>query len=261
MQRAKYSTYDIRVRAVKAVCDGMNINEVAKAYQTHRTTIYRWSIRFKEEGGESGLERKPVSGRPRILLEINDEELLSIILKPASSFDYETDFWTCKRLCNVLEEEFRITVSKVTVLRRLRDLGLTYQKPERKYFELSEEKRREWRNKELPEIRSDVEKYKAILYFQDESHISLTAVLGKTWAPEGKTPIQEVTGKRGGVSAMSAISGTGSLIFQLHEKRIASDEVIHFLEQMLKHHKRRHLRSSYGPSSSTYVKKDTSLYR
>ena len=57
----------------------------------------------------------------------------------------------------------------------------------------------------------------------------------------GKTPIQQVTGKRGGVSAMSAISKNGNLIFTLLEKRIASDEIIHFLKQMLKHHPRRHL--------------------
>jgi transposase len=40
---------------------------------------------------------------------------------------------------------------------------------------------------------------------------------------------------------MSAITSRGQLIFRLHEKRIASDEVIDFLSQMLKHHKRRHL--------------------
>ena len=83
--------------------------------------------------------------------------------------------------------------------------------------------------------------YKAILYFEDESDISLTAVLGKTWAPKGKTPIQKVTGSRASVVAMSAISKSGRLIFTLHEKRITSKEIIHFPDQMLKHHKRRHL--------------------
>ena len=50
-----------------------------------------------------------------------------------------------------------------------------------------------------------------------------------------------MTGKRGGVSAMSAITARGGLIFRLHDKRIASDEVIDFMSQMLKHHRRRHL--------------------
>ena len=40
---------------------------------------------------------------------------------------------------------------------------------------------------------------------------------------------------------MSAISRRGELLFRLHNKRIASAEVISFLSQMLKHHPRRHL--------------------
>ena len=50
-----------------------------------------------------------------------------------------------------------------------------------------------------------------------------------------------MTGKRGGVAAMSAMSRRGHLLFRLHQKRIASTEVIDFLRQMLKHHPRRHL--------------------
>jgi hypothetical protein len=78
-------------------------------------------------------------------------------------------------------------------------------------------------------------------YFQDEANISLTALLAKTWAPCGKTPKQKVTANRGGVSAQSAISKGGQLLFRLHDKRIASQEVIDFLSQMLIHHRRRHL--------------------
>ena len=44
-----------------------------------------------------------------------------------------------------------------------------------------------------------------------------------------------------GVAAMSAISQRGHLLFRLHNKRIASPEVIAFLNQLLVHHDRRHL--------------------
>ncbi len=90
-------------------------------------------------------------------------------------------------------------------------------------------------------VRQSGQKYRAILYFQDESNVSLTAFLGKTWSPRGQTPRARVTGKRGGVAAMSAISKPGHLLFRLLEKRIASVEVIDFLSQILKHHPRRHL--------------------
>ena len=241
MSEAKYSTYDIRLRAVRAVQEGMAVIDVAKAYQTHRATVYRWVGRYQRKGGNKGLIRKPGSGRPRIIGQLNDEELLRIVLHPASVYGYETDFWTSGRVHQALGEEYGVTASRVTVWRRLRQAGLTYKKPERRYMEASEEDRQNWIENELPHILETVKQYKAILYFEDEASISLTAVVGKTWALRGKKAVQKVTGKRGSISAMSAISKRGGLIFTLHEKRIASDEVIHFLEQILTHHKRRHL--------------------
>ena len=119
--------------------------------------------------------------------------------------------------------------------------GSTYQKPERQYHEIDQDARAEWVRKEEPKVRRTVKRHRAILYFQDESNISLTAFLGKTWALRGQTPKIKVTGKTGGVAAMSAISKRGHLLFGLHEKRIASGEAIDSLRQMLKHHKRCHL--------------------
>ena len=236
-----YSTLDVRRRAVHAVLErGLAVGEVATAYAVDRSTLHRWLARFDDEGAE-GLHRRAVPGRPRKLAALDGAELKRVVMAAATDFGYETDFWTTRRLVQVMHANFGIEVSKQTMMRRLQEAGLTYQKPERQYFELSHADRAEWRRKELPKIRRAVRKHHAILYFQDEANISLTALLAKTWAPRGVTPKQRVTGKRGGISAMSAITGAGQLIFRLHDKRIASEEVIEFLGQMLKHHPRRHL--------------------
>ena len=241
MSEATYSTYEIRIRAVRAVIQGqLSVTAVALAYGTDRSTVHRWLTRFQDQG-EAGLVRQAVSGRPRKIAHLDAEALRHIVLSPASEYGYETDFWTTRRLIQVIGSDFRVNLSKQTVMRRLHEAGLTYQKPEREYFELSEEERQEWVRREVPRIRGAVRKHHAILYFQDEANVSLTALLAKTWAPRGQTPRQTVTGKRGGVAAMSAITSRGQLIFRLHEKRIASPEVIDFLSQMLRHHRRRHL--------------------
>jgi transposase len=238
--QGRYSTFEIRVRAVEAVSRGLPVGDVADAFGINRTTLFRW-VRRHGENGLSGLERKEVSGRPRLLECLDQEALWKIVLKPATAFGYETDLWTIGRLHRVVQEKYDTKISHDTIWRRLRDAGLTYQKPERQYFEMDEEAREEWMATEAPKIRKTVRKYRALLYFQDEANVSLTAFLGKTWAPRGLTPRQKVTGKRGGVAAISAINGSGRLIFKLHEKRICSGEVIDFLGQMLKHHKKRHL--------------------
>ena len=241
MKEKKYSTYEIRVRAVNAVHEGMAVDQVAQAYCVDRSTLYRWLTKQKNKDGNAGLIRTPGSGRPRKLQELTCNQLQTIVLKPASDFGYETDFWTCGRLRHTIETKFNLSISKWTVWRRLREVGLTYQKPERRYYEASQTERENWLKHHLPNILATAKKYKAILYFEDESTLSLTAVLGKTWAPRGKTPTQTVSGKRGGISALSAISKQGSLLFTLHEKRIASDEIIQFLNQLLLHHKNRHV--------------------
>jgi len=241
MSQATYSTYDIRERAVCAVVEErLTVTMVAEAFGVDRSTLHRWLARY-DSSGPAGLARLPGSGRARKLSELDGDALCDIVLAPASRYGYETDFWTTRRLIQVIWSSFGVTLSKQTVMRRLHEAGLSYQKPVRQYFELSEAERQDWVRREVPKIRGAVRKYHAILYFQDEANVSLTALLAKTWAPRGRTPKQAVTGKRGGVAAMSAITSRGQLIFRLHDKRIASPEVIDFLSQMLRHHSRRHL--------------------
>ncbi len=119
MHRAKHSTYDIRVQAVRTFHNGMPVASIAKAYQTHRSTVYRWVALFENEGGVKGLVRKPASGRPQKLASLDEVGLSSIILKPACDFGYQTDFWTCSRLLQVIRKEFGIEISKWTIWRRL----------------------------------------------------------------------------------------------------------------------------------------------
>ena len=240
MSDGSHVSAEMRHRAILAVQDGLPVGRVASAYGVNRTTLFRWWRRAESEG-KQGLQRKAGSGRPRKLEELTEEELYALVIQPASHFGYETDLWTALRLRHVIDDQFGVLLSKSSVVRRLRQAGLTYQKPEREYYEIDEQARLKWLRYEAPKIRQAIRKYHAILYFQDESNISLTAFLGKTWSPRGQTPKSKVTGKRGGVAAMSAISRQGQLLFRLYNKRIASAEVIAFLAQMLKHHSRRHL--------------------
>ena len=237
----KYSTYPVRERAVAAVLKGHGVGQVSATFDIHRSTLHRWVSRFKERGSSEGLARRPGSGRHRILDERMLQRLYRIVLRPATKFGYETDFWTCRRLIQVAWKKLGVKVSQPTMWRMLGHCKLTYQKPERRYHEADESKRGTWITDTIPKIKQAVKQYRAILYWQDESNLSLTSVLGKTWAPRGQTPKQSVTGRRGSVAAMSAISQRGSLVFTLHEDRIASPQVIHFLQHLLKHHPRRHL--------------------
>lgn len=236
-----YSTFEVRVRAVHAARAGTPVAQVARVYGIDRTTLQRWLRRHQEAGGESGLRRRPVSGRPRKLTCINAYNLKRLVLAPATRFGFETDLWTVGRLHAVLVERFNADVSEDTVWRRLRDLGLTWQTPEREYFQADALERQRWQQETIPRIRETLRKTRGILYCQDEASVCLTPLLGKTWAERGRPRKVRVTGNRASVSAMSALSPRGRLVFRLHQKRIASGEVIDFLGQLLGEHPRRHV--------------------
>jgi transposase len=232
---------EVRVRGVQAVLAGTPVTDVARAFRVDRTTIQRWLRRHREAGGDSGLQRRAVSGRPRKLQCLSEYKLKRIVLAPASRFGFETDLWTVSRLHFVLVDRFNEDVSEDTVWRRLRDAGLTWQTPEREYFQADAEERRQWQQETLPKIRETVKNTSGILYCQDEASVCLTPILGKTWAIRGQPRKVAVTGNRASVAAMSALSPRGRLVFRLHQKRITSGEVIDFLGQLLRHHPRRHV--------------------
>jgi transposase len=127
MEKNAYSTYDVRLRAVRAVISGEPVGWVAKAYQVDPSTLHRWVNRYRLDG-EEGLRRKQVEGRPRKIDRQIIDALKEIILKPATEFGFETDFWTCRRMMIVAKSKLRVKVSQPTMWRMLRSLDLTYQK-------------------------------------------------------------------------------------------------------------------------------------
>ena len=78
MSEEGYSTFEVRIRAVQAVERGWAVGEAADAFGVARRTLHRWLKRY-EKNGEAGLVRKPGSGRPRKLEEIEEGELRIIV--------------------------------------------------------------------------------------------------------------------------------------------------------------------------------------
>src|SRR2546428_223427 len=139
MDGVGYSTMEVRVRGVQAVLAGTPINHVGPALRVDRASIHRLVRRPLGGDGDARRRRRPVSGRPRKLQCISEYNLKRIVLAPASRFGFETDLWTVSRLHAVLVDRFNEDVSEDTVWRRLRDVGLTWQTPEREYFQADAE--------------------------------------------------------------------------------------------------------------------------
>lgn len=241
MKKNKNSSYEMKKSAVMAAMKGTSIKSLSEIYSKDRSTIHRWIQNFNLRKKITDLVPKNRTGRPAKSNLINYQQLKRDLLKSATNFGFETSFWNSTRIRQHLKKSYKVSISKATMCRNLRLAKITYRKPERRYYETDEKAQQYWLKNDLPEIIKFAKKQKAIIYFEDESCIRLTPIIGKTWTPKNKKVKHKVTGNRGSIAAMSAISSTGRLLFTLHKKTITAVEVILFLKQMLDHHPRRHL--------------------
>jgi len=238
----KHPSQDLKLSVIKSVHSGISISHLSKIHNFHRVTIHRW---VREESDGSNFVRKvfPGSGRKPKLVGPQARRLIKIIDKPASQFGFETDLWDTKRVRIICGKKLGIKVSHMAVWRFLQKIEYSCKKVQKRYYEADQSKKDEWLNKTVRKIRATIRKRKAILYFEDESNVSLTPVMGRTWAPKGKKVYSYVTGNRGSLSAISAISSDGRLIFRTFHgsKRFNSQDIINFFKEMLSHHHRRHI--------------------
>lgn len=227
-------------RIIKAYRQGRGVKELADIFGYHPMTIYRWS---REKQKRKKFTRKEGSGRPQKIDKKYTRKLIAIIKKPATRFGFETPLWNLKRMCMVSKKELGLKVSHMAMWRFLGKMDYTCKQVQKNYNQADEKKRDEWLQETVKKIKKTVKSHRAILYFEDESNISLSPVMGTSWSPKGEIIVAKVTGKRGSVAAISAISNDGRLVFSLHNsgKRFNSDDIIKFLGEMLSHHRRRHL--------------------
>jgi transposase len=221
---------------------GTSIAQLVNIFGHHRNSISRW-LKISKKDPKFQRKRKSGSGKQSKFAGKIGRDLIRIVKNPASKFGFETDFWTTRRLQKVCHDEIGFKTSRMTIHRALKRFEQSYKKPVKRYYEASKIKQTIWVQDVLPRIIALEKSKNSILYFEDESCIQLAPVLGKTWGPIGEVVTQTVTGNRGSISAISAITKSGHLIFNIHDsdKRFCSKDIIGFLSELLRHHKNRHV--------------------
>jgi transposase len=224
-----------RFRAIELYGKGKSVQEIAFFFGIHRGSVSLW-IKIWKEKGKSALKRRKALG-PEPKLDKDDKiQIVSWLRRPAMDFGFETPLWDCKRIQMMIKRELGKSISISNLWGTLRRWNLTPQKPEKEALEKNAQAVEKWLTEEWPKIEKHRRRWQAMLYFQDESGVSLIPVLGRTWAQKGKTPKIKVTGNRGGLCVTSAISPAGRMVFRIENDTIHAEEHIDFLKQIIKHH-------------------------
>jgi transposase len=208
-----------RLSAVKLHREGVSVPVLAKSFGVGRPAVYKWLQKFKQKGRKS-LQATTGSGRPPILNESCFSALKNLLKKPATRLGYTTDLWSGPRVEHLIRKQFKIAYHAKHIPRLLRRLGLYLKFPERRALEQDPKELRLWKKERLPDILGWARKHKALVFYADESLISLIPYVGKTWTFPKLKPIARVSGRRGQhIGVTGAVTQQGRFLFELTQDK------------------------------------------
>lgn len=221
------------MQAVKLSREGMSAADIARHFGVSPRAVFYWLTMF-QEGGQAALLAKDGAGRPPTL----KPEQLSWIA--AAVRDHTPDqlrfgfgLWTLRLIGELIERQFQRYPSKPTLIKLMRMLGFTPQRPVRRAWQEDDVVVQRWRSEEFPALAARAKARGATLLFGDESGLRSDYHAGTTWAPRGQTPVVPATGQRFSIPMLSAVSALGEVHFMLHEGRVNSEVFVHFLKQLM----------------------------
>ena len=226
----------MRIQTIDLWKKGKAVDDIAEFFGVTIDAVYKWIRKFKQKGKESLRMKKAKGAEPKLNKE-DKKKIISWLKRSAMDFGFETPLWDCKRIQIMIKKELNKNIAISNLWENLRRWKLTPQKPEKVALERSQRKVTEWLKEEWPKINEQRRRLQAMIYFQDESSVSLVPVLGTTWAKKGETPKVKVTGNRGSIAVSSAISPSGRMVFRIEKKNVNSETFIDFLKQIIKNHK------------------------
>jgi transposase len=223
----------IRITSVKRVEAGESPEEVIKSIGFERVCIYRWIAAYRA-GGIEALKSKKITGRPALLSPTQLRKLyLAIANEDPQQYKFPFALWTLAIIREVILKVFKVRMSEVSVLRTLKKLGLSPQRPLRRAYQQDPAAVKKFIEEEYPEIRRRAIRYGATIYWSDEAAMRSDYHSGTTWAPKGKTPIIKTTGARFKINMISAVSSRGRLRFMVTEQSFKVDVFIEFLKRLI----------------------------
>jgi transposase len=225
---------EIRKRAVERVQAGESPENVIRTLGFHRSCIYEWLARYRA-GGWGALQAKPLPGRPRKITGAQMRSLYRAIAgQTPAQHRFEFALWTLRLVPWFLYDEFGLKLSRASVSRLLRQMGLSCQRPLFRASEQDPERIERWKREQYPAIQKQARQEGARIWFEDESGVRSDDHGGTTWAPVGQTPVMRTTGTRFRYNMISAVSAQGELRFMLTKKTVTAAVFVAFLDRLLK---------------------------
>lgn len=228
---------ELRRVAVRMVQAGKTRTEAAAAVGVNRRFVGSW-VTAVEQSGEAALAGGQRGRRPdeQKALSAEQEKQLQRLIRTRCPEQLELPFalWTREAVGLLIERETGVRLSsRSTIGSYLRGWGFTPQRPRKRATERREPSVRRWLQRDYPAIARRAKAEGAEIHWGDETGLSNQANYGRSFAPEGKTPVITRPAARFTASMISTLTNLGTLRFRVFEGALTAVLFLDFLRRLV----------------------------
>lgn len=225
-----------RRRAVMLQLNGMTLDEVSKMCELSRNTVID-AMRAYRAGGWDAVpvreHRGPAKGEG-CLLEEPQQQAIQTLIREHTPDELGLPFllWSRPAVTALIERECGVRLAVRTAGKYLKRWRYTPQKPLDKAYEQNPAAVQRWLDEEYPAIARRATAEGGEIYWGDETGLRSDDVRGRSYAPQGATPVVRPNHRREKAGLISAVTNKGVLRWMVLDKAIDTALLIQFLKRL-----------------------------
>jgi transposase len=228
---------ELRRVAVRMVEAGKTRTEAAAAVGVNRRFVGAW-VAAVEQSGEAALAggrrgRRP--GEQKALSADQERKVRRLIVRKCpDQLGLPFALWTRDAVGALIERETGVRLSsRSTISSYLRGWGFTPQRARKRATERGEPTVQHWLRQDYPAIVRRAKAEDAEIHWGDETGLSNQASYGRSFAPQGKTPVITRPATRVTTSMISTLTNLGTLRFMVFEGALNAVIFLGFLRRLI----------------------------
>jgi transposase len=227
---------ELRRVAVGMVAAGKTRIEAAAAVGVNRRFVGAW-VKAAAQSGEAALagrRRGRHPGEQRALTADQESRLRGLIAtRCPDQVQLPFALWTREAVRALIARETGVTLALPVVGRYLRRWGFTPQRPIRRATERREPEVRAWLETEYPAIAARAKREGGEIQWADETGLSNQANYGRSFAPQGETPVILRPATRFTLSMIASLTNRGKLRFMIYAGALNAAIFVTFLRRLI----------------------------